>query len=198
MKKIISILVLSLFCLTYFTGCLKNNNIDKENIKVDSSLKINQIYNSVKDLKENSFDMVEVNVKSTESVMYKELGVTISTVKVKSSLKGKFKSGEQIRIIETGGKYKYTGNDSKIKHDQLIEQVCDGIPVMESSERYILFINKYEGEVTKNAYKILGVYQGKFKVDNDIVVQKSPEKYKIRDFTLENVDKFKQRINELK
>jgi hypothetical protein len=198
MKKIVRTFLLAMLCLGLIAGCSKNSDASGETvIRTGAAPLLSERYNSIKELKTEAFDMVEVDVKSNESVLYHELGFTISTVEIISSLNGNFEQGQQIRIVQTGGRYEYTGKNPKIPKGQVIETTMMGIPVMAPSEKYFLFIKKYEGEVTNDAYRILGLFQGKFKIKDNDVIQNAPEEYKIKDYTKETIDKFKKIVKEI-
>jgi len=57
--------------------------------------------------------------------------------------------------LETGGQI-----DNK-------EYSIEGNDVLRENEKAILFLEKYEGPVAEDAYVVLGVYQGKFKINPD-------------------------------
>lgn len=39
--------------------------------------------------------------------------------------------------------------------------------IVKSNSKYLLFLKKYEGPILDNAYVVTGVYQGKFKINNE-------------------------------
>lgn len=106
-----------------------------------------------KDLGEivNDSDIV-AEVKIKDNAVKKEYeGATFITNQVEikdivvgdSSLKGK-----EITLLELG----FSENDSNIS---------------KNNTKYLLFLTKYEGPIIEDGYVVTGVYQGKFKVNND-------------------------------
>lgn len=174
MRRAANILLLVILCFTYFTGCSTGNKSGEgSEIQSSSQLRAAEDYfKSIKELKDRSLDMVEVSVVSDESYVYNALEVTVSTVEIKSSLKGNFQPGQQIRIIETS------------------------FGAMALSEQYFLFIKEYEGEAATDAYRVLGSFTGKFKIDKDYVIQNAPDEYKIKDYAIKSKAKFIELVME--
>lgn len=67
-------------------------------------------------------------------------------------------------------------------------------PTVKKGEKVLLFLKKYEGPVIENAYRIVGLYQGHFKVNNEgnlvTVGNKNPHQINnINQFELNSLDK---------
>jgi hypothetical protein len=57
----------------------------------------------------------------------------------------------------------------------------DGITVLKPSNHVIVFAKKYTGKATQEkAYIILGVYQGKFLLEDGKVIHDIPDKVKVK------------------
>jgi len=122
----------------------------------------------VADLKDKSDVIVEVNVGKTasKSLEYKHVVFTITNVEVQKTFKGDQHANDSINILELGGFY-----DNK-------EYVYGNNHVLQPGEKVILFLERYQGLVTNDAYVIKGVFQGKFKLDGSKgKLEKNNEKF---------------------
>ncbi|MGG1553391.1 hypothetical protein [Paenibacillus ferrarius] len=153
-------------------------------------------YSTLGELTSDAEDIAEINVLSQETITYLDVPFTISTVTVKSALKGSIKEGDTIKVIETGGEYSPIGKDGKELPKTNLK--FNGIEVLSKNDHAILFLNKFVGPQVKDAYVPVGVYQGKFKVISGEAVQQAPEKEKLKDYKPIVIDSFKEKINQEK
>lgn len=145
MKKSI-ILVLSL-CLLIVT-CIA---VKKANIKYSTGNgKISYIATDIKELANDSELIVVGKVeKGKKTVTFSKVEFTISSLNVSETIKGNIHANSKINILQTSN--------------------LDIDPILEANEKVLLFLEKYEGSVTDDAYVIKGLYQGHYKIKNDIV-----------------------------
>lgn len=184
MKKVLrrTLTVLLVFLFTISIGACTNHEVTS-----GSTAKMSKIYKSIKELKDNAVEIVEVEVlENVKSIEYGKVPFTISKVKVISSLKGEQKSGDEIEILETGGII--GGNPIYF----------DGVPVLQPGTNMVLFLYKYEGPVAENVYYPLGEYMGKFIIKDDKVEQQAVDEYKLKDYKVVNLEEFKEKVKEAK
>lgn len=107
-------------------------------------------YETVKELQDAADIVAQVEVSESSNIVYDELPFTLNTSTVKKVYKGQEK--ESIDILETGG------------FIDDIEYTFEENPVLKKKEKAVVFLQKYEGPIASDAYVILGVFQGKFKL----------------------------------
>ena len=164
-----SLIIFSLVLALIVAGCSSTKH-DSETLDGPASVK--ERFETLSDLTDRATNIVEVSIlDKAETVEYGQVFFTISQAKVLSSLKGDITPNTEIRIIETGGSMP-NGQEFKF----------NGIPVVKKGEHLFLFVEKYVGPVAQNAYVPLGVYQGKFKVQGDNVIQQTTPDLKIKDY----------------
>jgi hypothetical protein len=152
-------------------------------IQVSASGSLEEVFSNLTELEQRASAIVEVRILKSESIVYKDLPFTISTATVLSKVKGDLKEGQEIKLIETGGKYKLTGENPKEKAGQEVDWRFDGISVMQPEEHLFLFIENFEGPQIEGAYIPLGVYQGKFLEEKDgKFYQQAPEDIRLKDY----------------
>jgi hypothetical protein len=127
---------------------------EKSNNKVDMHLSLSKGYESISELANDADIIAEVEVTSSNTLSYYDVPFTVSNADLLDTYKGGT-TGTTINLLETGGiidnqEYSPEGND-----------------VLKENDKAILFLQKYEGPITNDAYVVLGVYQGKFKIDSD-------------------------------
>jgi hypothetical protein len=162
---------------------------------IDTSPSLTKIYKSISELKDDSDIIIEGTVKDTTSVMQGPVPFTISQVHVDEvymSNDPDIVRGGEAHIIETGGIInpdfqikefleKFPGkpiDSGKVKPK---EMTMDGISVLKPYNHAILFAKRYTGKATQEkAYVILGVYQGKFLVEDGKVIHDIPDKVKVK------------------
>jgi len=126
--------------------------------EVEMGVSINKMYSSVQDLKNEADLIVEgTSLPNQKTIKHGQILFTHTDFKVNQVHKGVL-GKKNIKILETGG---FDG-----KHHLTVE----GNRVMNQNQNYILFLEKYEGPVTKEeSYVVIGAYQGRFAVDGQEV-----------------------------
>ncbi|MBP1999991.1 hypothetical protein J2Z69_001010 [Paenibacillus shirakamiensis] len=134
---------------------------------VNVSGDLNKVFKTVSDLKNNAPLIIEAEVVKGTSFEYNHVIFTKNNLLVKKVYKGDLQGKQNIDILETGGI-----SDNK-------EFVLEGNPVSKPGEKLVLFLKKYDGPVTEDAYTIEGAYQGKFTFDDGkkISFKKANEKF---------------------
>lgn len=158
--------IIGLVAIVGLTGCntLTNNSTPAEpseqsNIDtvVDSkskgSLDINptEVFKDVQELATNTPTVIIGKVKN-ESEAFEYKGVTF------------YKSQVEIKDI-------YRDNEKVLSKNETItllqNDIGDVDPLVKKNEKVLLFLKKYEGPVIEDAYRLVGLYQGHYKVDKD-------------------------------
>ncbi|MFC3767401.1 hypothetical protein [Paenibacillus sp. GCM10012303] len=197
MKKIgMTISVLSLlFSLLLGCGSGKSESASPNIMVAAGDLDDN--FHSLEEIESKAETILEIRVlDNQQTIVYGDIPFTISRAVVLSSLKGNIHEGEEINILETGGIYKPVSKEGKGFLPE-VDYAFNGIPVMKSGEHLVTFLYKYEGPIAKNVFMPLGVYQGKFKVqDNGKIEQQAPKENKIiTNFT--DLGAFKGKVKEM-
>lgn len=185
--SILSIMILVVLIPVLYSNFVKMETAESDRKLVKISGSLAEDFKNLKELKKNSSVIIEVTVKESSQTTFGDVIFTISDIEVDNSLKGKYKRGEVLRLLETGG---ITADGDEL--------AFDGIPVVKPGEKYILFLEEYEGPITENAYVPLAVYQGKFKITGNKVVQQAPDKWKLKDFKEAEIGTFKNMIEEIR
>lgn len=155
---------------------------------VKGSLSLEKVYKNVSELKEDSDIIIEGIVEGTKSIVYLDSPRTISEVKVldiyvnDNNLLSKYQT---IKIVEIGGildkeymlkNYKdkfHNVDQGKVKPAKAI---IDGIPPMEQGQKVIIFARQGKGKmIEENYYAVVGVYQGKFLINDDNIIHTVPK-----------------------
>ncbi|PTM56822.1 hypothetical protein [Desmospora activa] len=149
--------------------------------EMELGISVDHAYASVDEMKKDAELIVEGTTLSQETIRYEGVLFTASTIKVEKVLNGELQQ-EEITVLETGG---FDGkNHLTMEHNR----------VMDTSDRYILFLEKYEGSVVENdAYVITGAYQGRFKVNGD---QLEPAEHVSKG--LDNIDSKQELLTNIK
>lgn len=149
-------LILMIIVITAIIGlclCINLNN-ERTVEKVNLSLSLTREYKTLEDLKNAAEVITQVEIDNSKSFTYNDVPFTISDAKLIKTYKGNI-FNDKINLLETGGQI-----DNK-------EYSPEGNDVLKKREKAILFLKKYEGPITDDAYVILGVYQGKYKISSD-------------------------------
>lgn len=118
---------------------------------INVSGEVTKSYNNIDELKTDAEVIVEIDSNNVNSFKYKDVIFSLSNVEVLKTFKGNIKKGELLNILETGGVY----NNA--------DYIFENNKTLAKNDKAILFLKKYIGPVTeKEAYVVLGVYQGKF------------------------------------
>lgn len=101
-----------------------------------------------------------------------------------------FESQVQVKDIyrDSQGELKKNGTITLLQND--IDEVD---PIVKKGEKVLLFLTKYEGPVIEDAYRVVGLYQGHFKVNKDgklvTVGNQNPHQVKgVNQFELSSLD----------
>ncbi|MFC4101512.1 hypothetical protein [Paenibacillus xanthanilyticus] len=179
MRKAIYLLVLGLVVMTV-AAC-------SEKVQEGGPSQLETYVTSLEELTAKASDIVEVEIlDQQETIEYGGVVFTVSSAKVISTQKGPLASGAIMNVLETGG---VMSNGQEFKFN--------GIPVAKKKEKLFLFLETYQGPITQDAYVPIGAYQGKFKVENDKVIQLTPSEEKLKDYKPVKKEDFKIIIKEI-
>lgn len=187
MRKLNIILVILIIVLLSAVGC--KNQSGNQSTTIDLS----EHYDTINDLKQGATNIVEVEVLDNYVVVQGDMPFTISNLKVLSSIKGDKMKDDEIKVLETGGRFISSGDNPKDKKGQEVDMKFGGISVMQKGEHLILFVRQFVGPQVTGAYVPLGVWQGKFKVakgNNGKVEQQAPNEYKLKDYKPVSIGQF--------
>jgi hypothetical protein len=140
-------------------------------------------YGTLDELIRDAGAILVVDVGSGETIEYIDTPFTLTEVKVARSIRGDLKAGDVITIIETGGYVKQADGTT-------FDYRFDGIPVLRFREKVLLFLKRFEGPQTDDAYIPLGVFQGKFLIEGDRLQQQVPEGAGLAESVPEDLDAF--------
>ncbi len=112
---------------------------------VEPSVKISYYAKSIDDLIQDSPYIVIAKVSDKQS-WYRYRGVYFynTQINVQKVLKGSIPSGKEITLMQT---------------------YCEEDTIVEKGSTVLLFLDRYEGPATGNAYVCQGAYQGQYKID---------------------------------
>lgn len=187
MRKLNIILVILIIVLLSAAGC--KNQSGNQSTTIDLS----EHYDTIYDLKQGATNIVEVEVLDNYVVVQGDMPFTISNLKVLSAIKGDMMKDDEIKVLETGGRFTTSGENPKDKKGQEVDMKFGGISVMQKGEHLILFVRPFVGPQVTEAYVPLGVWQGKFKVvkgNNGKVEQQAPNEYKLKDYKPVGIGQF--------
>lgn len=123
-------------------------------MKINMSGELSEGFQSIEELTNSSEIIAKVNIQNSKSISYEDVVFSLASANVMKVFKGDYPN-QTITILETGG----------IKNN--IEYVFEDNKTLKKNEQAILFLRKYNGPITKDAYVILGVFQGKFLLEKD-------------------------------
>lgn len=182
MKK----LIIGIVAVLGLTGCNnageyldKQNNVDVPKSEIEKNSSVSQgeentqgsldiiptdVFNTINELAESSPVVVVGQIKNNgKPFEYSSATFFEFQVQVKSIYR------------DTEGVLTKNGTITLLQND--IDEVD---PLVKKGEKVLLFLTKYEGPVIENAYRIVGLYQGHFKIDNSgnliTVGNKNPHK----------------------
>lgn len=112
--------------------------------------------------------------------------VTLAKVEIIRSYKGSLAEDTEILVLETGGLVE--------QDDQSVDIQVNGISVMKPEESFILFLQSVSGSGDQQVYEPVGLYQGKFRIEKNLVQQQAPDAEKLTDHTPLSVDVFSAEI----
>lgn len=137
-----------------------------------------EIFNNVNELAESSPIVIVGQVKSDrKSFEYSSVTFFESRIQVKDIYR------------DTEGKLNKNGTITLLQND-----IYEVDPVVKKGEKVLLFLKKYEGPVIADAYRIIGLYQGHYKVSNEgkLVAVGNQKEHKLKDidtFELSTLEK---------
>ncbi|MBN1366455.1 MAG: hypothetical protein JW967_00820 [Dehalococcoidales bacterium] len=169
MKKVLATVLatvlISLLSTLGLVSCSPTNN--------DSSVKMVDNYASIDDLiKDSPFIVTGVVESNNNEFVYGEVPFAITKFKIETTIRGEV-SGT-INILQT-----------KIPED----------PFIKKSDKMVLFLIKYTGPVTEDAYRMKGLYLGQYKIVGDTVVKNSNNNLAGDEEVLTSLDLLISRIN---
>ncbi|MBE1444931.1 MULTISPECIES: hypothetical protein [unclassified Paenibacillus] len=147
MKKIIFLLI---FVLATLTACMK------EEPKVNyGNASLQTHYQALEEIAYDAQLIVEVELTGeSKNIRYKEADFNVIEAQVKKVIKGDEQlNSKMINVLEVAA---FSLNDHK---------------------KNILFLKKYDGPVTDNAYFVAGVYQGKLNLGSNNKIVYDADKY---------------------
>ncbi|MEF3352566.1 hypothetical protein PV403_05205 [Paenibacillus sp. GYB006] len=197
MKNFISLTFSVFLCLALIACSGENNNAQTPDTPTTSEtsettsqvdyglMDLANIYGDIGGIVEDSALIVEVEIPgTTEEITYGGADFVLSDATVVDVISGdRSYSNEEIELFE-------------VKSFDINRTLEDG-------NRFILFLEKYEGPVyEEEAFVIIGAYQGKFNIDeNNNVEYKASEYNGITTFQTEitpvSVEQFKQEIKDI-
>lgn len=146
-----------------------------QTVEVSGDLAIQ--YKSVDELKRNAEIIVRVKAEKVKSLTFQNTVFTVSTNDVQKVYKGT-SVPSTLKVLETGG---LIGDKN---------YVFESSPVLSPGEEAVLFLERYDGPITNDAYVVLGAFQGKFNATGEeLTPQKNSHEslirvHSIRDFDL--------------
>lgn len=166
-----------------------NNDNSLEYDIVDTKPHLIKYFNNIEELKQYSDMIIEGIVKSTRNVIYTQTPFTISQIEITEVYKSDSNiiKGSSICVVESGGimdkeflykKYKEKSPDKDIDINKIkpVKHRFDGMPPLDKGEHIVVFLNKYTGGVkVENCYEPVGIYYGKFYIDDNKVEHKLPK-----------------------
>lgn len=158
-KKIPYIIFCSLVALALSLVFIMLNNKVTD---VHASGDIVDNFETVEELEERAELILELEVNSLESISYGDVLFTLSNNDVKKVYKGS-KDIKSISILETGGIGELNIDGKKTK----VNLIFENNEVLKNKEKVIVYLEKYEGPIAQDSYVILGVHQGKFKLNKN-------------------------------
>lgn len=128
-------------------------------------------YESLKEMTYDAAVVVQVTVKSIRTTMDQEVVTSRSEVTVSRSYKGQVAADSVLTVIEQGGIIETDG--SRINYQP------NGASVMVPGDTLILFLSVVDESADPPLYAPLGLYQGRFRIENSLIVQLVPESYSL-------------------
>lgn len=177
----------------YF-GEQKNVSGSKSNVETSNSLSQGEAHSH------DSLDIVPTEMfKNIEELAKHSPIVIVGQIKSDSksfeySSATFFESQIQVKNIYRDTKANLTKNQNITLLQNDINEVD---PIVKKGEKVLLFLKKYDGPVIKNAYRIVGLYQGHFKVDNSgkLVTVGNSNEHKLDTKTVPNLNSLDEALD---
>ena len=119
------------------------------------------IYTSLTEIADDAEVIVRVSINGSKEVQHDGYPQIYTSVKVLEALKGNISANDVLTIVEEGSG----------------KTVLGGIPLLNPSNEYVLFLTQYEGN-----YYICGAFQGRFIIEQDYVFQQATENVKLQNY----------------
>lgn len=177
----------------YF-GDQNNVNGTKSKIETSNSLSQGEAHS------QDSLDIVPTEMfKNIEELAKHSPIVVVGQIKSDSksfeySSATFFESQIQVKNI-------YRDTKANLSKNQTITLLQNDInevdPIVKKGEKVLLFLKKYDGPVIKNAYRIVGLYQGHFKVDNSgkLITVGNTNDHKLETTTVPNLNSLDEALD---
>jgi len=128
-------------------GCSKSQ--DQQSLSLNyGTLDVENAYDSLEEISNHSTLIAEVKLgKSSETINFENHDFSKTNLTIKEVYKG----------------------DPKLKNStiDIIELGSINITKDKGNGKFLLFLRPYEGPITTDSYIVTGVYQGKFKIDDN-------------------------------
>lgn len=151
MKKLVFVILLSIFIISGCTLSEQSNHAD-----------LVEIFSDINELMENSPIVVEaIATEKSEKFSYEDVTFYKTQLKISHLYRdfgGELLNKEQITLLQ---------ND--IAEDPLVQQ----------GQNLLLFLKKYEGPVIEDAYRLVGLVQGHFTIENGKIIAKADDHFQI-------------------
>ncbi|RAP78501.1 hypothetical protein [Paenibacillus montanisoli] len=133
------------------TSSSTNESVEQDVTPVDYSLMdIETEYQSLKEIEQDSALVAVVKLTgNVKPIAYQSANFTLTEAEIQKVLKGKHDLHSKINLLEVS---------------------VFNLNLTKKSDKLLLFLKKYVGPITEDAYTIAGVYQGKFNVISNKVV----------------------------
>ena len=162
MAACLCLVVVAAFVLTRTTSNeFSVEKFDQSQTYPEAPVSLVKIYTSLTEIADDAEVIVRVSVSGSKEVYLDGHPQIHTSVKVLEALKGDISTNDVLTIVEEGSG----------------ETVVSGIPLLDPSNEYVLFLTQYEGK-----YYICGAFQGRFMIEQDYVFQQATEDAKLRNY----------------
>lgn len=176
MKKMIMLL---LFIVVLSACSAKENNVQDPITYDFGMLDVEKTYTSLGEIVNDSTLIAEVELEDqAESINFGESEFTLSKVNVNKIFKG----------------------DSELENTtiNLLELSFLDIKIDKGNGKFLLFLKPYEGPITSSAFVVTGVYQGRFKYNDEGNITYDAEKYGgVNKFQIDFVENYEKKLLEI-
>ena len=128
-------------------------------------------YKSLKEMTYDAAVIVQVTVSSSRTTMDQDVVTSRSEATVSRSFKGNVASDSVITVIEPGGIIEADGSRTDYQPN--------GASVMVPGDSLILFLDIVDISADPPRYAPLSLYQGRFRIEKNLIKQLVPEAYSL-------------------
>jgi hypothetical protein len=141
---------LIIFFITIILSTIGLAGCNQQNKSIMSSADLETHYETLDSIINDADLIAEVKVKEKATKKdYNSATFMINQVQIKEVIIGDSTlKGKEINLLELG----FDESD---------------LNIVKNNKKYLIFLTKYEGPITDDAYVVTGVYQGKFKINTD-------------------------------